>query len=377
MVELRGDRMPKVKVAIAGVGNVASALVQGVFKYRDVPDDADVPGIMHVRFGPYHISDIEFVAAFDVDERKIGKDLSEALFSKPNNLEKFADVPRLGVEVLKGPVLDGVAPHMRDFRYGEGFLLDDSRPSVNVTDVLKEVDADVLVNLIPVGSYEASRAYATAALEAGVAFVNGIPEFIVSDPEWGGKFRERGIPAAGDDFKSQLGATIVHRTLARLAVERGLRVLNTYQLNIGGNMDFLNMIEEFRLKTKRISKTEAVTSMIPYEVGARVGPSDYVPFLGDRKIMYMYMEAEQFGGFKVYLDVKLSVMDSPNAAGVAIDAIRAVKLAMDRGIAGPLEGVSAYFFKHPPKQLPDYIARELVEAFIRGEEVKVEEVLRG
>lgn len=377
MVELRGDRMPKVKVAIAGVGNVASALVQGVFKYRDVPDDADVPGIMHVRFGPYHISDIEFVAAFDVDERKIGKDLSEALFSKPNNLEKFADVPKLGVEVLKGPVLDGVAPHMRDFRYGEGFLLDDSRPSVNVTDVLKEVDADVLVNLIPVGSYEASRAYATAALEAGVAFVNGIPEFIVSDPEWGEKFRERGIPAAGDDFKSQLGATIVHRTLARLAVERGLRVLNTYQLNIGGNMDFLNMIEEFRLKTKRISKTEAVTSMIPYEVGARVGPSDYVPFLGDRKIMYMYMEAEQFGGFKVYLDVKLSVMDSPNAAGVAIDAIRAVKLAMDRGIAGPLEGVSAYFFKHPPRQLPDYIARELVEAFIRGEEVKVEEVLRG
>ncbi len=371
-----GDRMPKVKVALAGIGNVASALVQGVFKYRDVSDDDNVPGIMHVRFGPYHISDIEFVAAFDIDERKIGKDLSEAIFSKPNVLEKFADVPKLGVEVMKGPVLDGAAPHMVNFSYGEGFLVDDSRPSVNVADVLKEAGADVLVNMIPVGSYEASRAYANAALGAGVGFVNGIPEFIVSDPEWGARFREKGIPAAGDDFKSQLGATIVHRTLARLAVERGLRVLNTYQLNIGGNTDFLNMIEESRLKTKRISKTEAVTSMIPYEVGARVGPSDYVPFLGDRKVMYMFMEAEQFGGFKVYMDVKLSVMDSPNAAGVAIDVIRAVKLAMDRGIAGPLEGVSSYFFKHPPKQVPDYIARELVEAFIRGEEVKVGEALK-
>jgi len=366
--------LPKVRVAIAGVGNVASALVQGVFKYRDAPDDEFVPGIMHVRFGPYHISDIEFVAAFDVDERKIGLDLSEAIFSKPNNLPKFADVPKLGVEVMKGPVLDGVAPHMKDFRYGEGFLVDDNRPSVNVADVLKESGADVLVNLVPVGSYEASRAYATAALEAGVGFVNGIPEFIVSDPEWGKRFEERGIPAAGDDFKSQLGATILHRAIVRLAVERGLKVLNTYQLNIGGNMDFLNMIEESRLKTKRISKTEAVTSMVPYEVGARVGPSDYVPFLGDRKVMYLWLEAEQFGGFKIYIDAKLSVMDSPNAAGVAIDAIRAVKLAMDRGIAGPLEGVSAYFFKHPPKQYPDYIARQMVEAFIKGEEVKVESV---
>lgn len=363
--------MAKVKVALAGIGNVASAIVQGVFKYRDVPDDADIPGLMHVKFGPYHVSDIEFVAAFDIDERKIGKDLSEAIFSKPNNLEKFAEVPKLGVEVVKGPVLDGVAPHMKDFRYGEGFLVDDSRPSVDVADILKESGADVLVNLIPVGSYEASRAYAEAALKAGVGFVNGIPEFIVSDPGWGARFKEKGIPAAGDDFKSQLGATIVHRTLARLAVERGLRVENTYQLNIGGNMDFLNMIEESRLKTKRISKTEAVTSLIPYKVGARVGPSDYVPFLGDRKVMYMWMEAEQFGGFKVYIDVKLSVMDSPNAAGVAIDAIRAVKLARDRGIAGPLEGVSAYFFKHPPKQYPDYVAREMVEAFIRGEEIKI------
>lgn len=358
-----------VKVALAGIGNVASAIVQGVFKYRDLPDDGWAPGIMHVRFGPYHISDIEFVAAFDVDARKVGKDLSEAIFAKPNILEKFAEVPKLGVEVMKGPVLDGVAPHMRDFKYGEGFKLDDSQPSVNVADVLKESEADVLVNLIPVGSYEASRAYARASLEAGVGFINGIPEFIVSDPDWGRKFEERGIPAAGDDFKSQVGATIVHRTLARLFVDRGLKITNTYQLNIGGNMDFLNMIEESRLSSKRISKTEAVTSMIPYQVSARVGPSDYVPFLGDRKVMYLHMEAEQFGGFKIYLDVKLSVMDSPNAAGVALDVIRAVKLAKDRGIAGPLIGVSAYFFKHPPKQFPDYIAKEMVEAFIRGEEV--------
>lgn len=363
--------MARVKVAIAGVGNVASALVQGVYKYRDVDDDSHIAGIMHARFGPYHISDIEFVAAFDVDERKIGKDISEAIFSKPNNLEKFAEVPKLGVEVLKGPVLDGVAPHMRDFRYGEGFLVDDSRPSVDVAGVLKETGADVLINVIPVGSYQASRAYASAALEAGTGFVNGIPEFIVSDPKWAAKFREKGIPAAGDDFKSQLGATILHRAIAGLAVERGLKVLNTYQLNIGGNMDFLNMIEESRLETKRVSKTEAVTSMLPYEVGARVGPSDFVSFMGDRKVMYLFMEAEQFGGFKVYIDVKLSVMDSPNAAGVAIDVIRAVKLAMDRGIAGPLEGVSAYFFKHPPKQLPDHLARELVEAFIKGEEVRL------
>ncbi|RSN69722.1 inositol-3-phosphate synthase [Candidatus Korarchaeum cryptofilum] len=358
----------KVKVALAGIGNVASAIVQGVFKYKDLSDDEWAPGIMHVRFGPYHISDIEFVAAFDVDSRKVGKDLSEAIFSEPNVLEKFAEVPKLGVEVMKGPVLDGVAPHMREFRYGEGFKVDDS-PSVNVTDVLKESGADVLVNLIPVGSYEASRAYARASLESGVGFVNGIPEFIVSDPNWGELFRSRGIPAAGDDFKSQVGATILHRTLARLFVDRGLKITNTYQLNIGGNMDFLNMIEESRLISKRISKTEAVTSLVPYQIGARVGPSDYVPFLGDRKVMYLYMEAEQFGGFKIYLDVKLSVMDSPNAAGVALDVIRAVKLAKDRGIGGPLVGVSSYFFKHPPKQFPDYVAKDLVEAFIRGENV--------
>ncbi|WP_373695737.1 inositol-3-phosphate synthase [Candidatus Methanodesulfokora washburnensis] len=362
-----GGGMSKVKVALAGVGNVASAIVQGVFKYKDSPDDIPIPGLMHTRFGPYHIGDIEFVAAFDVDKRKVGKDLSEAIFSPPNVLPKFSDVPKLGVEVLKGPVLDGVAEHMRDFRYGEGFIVDESQKSVDVAEVLREVKADVLVNIIPVGSREATRAYAEACINAGTGLVNGIPEFIVSDKEWGEKFRRAGLPAAGDDFKSQLGATILHRTIANLVVERGLKIYDTYQLNIGGDMDFLNMIEESRLHSKRISKTEAVTSLIPYETRTRIGPSDYVPFLGNRKIMYMWMEFEQFGGFRASIDVKLSVMDAPNAAGVAVDAIRAVKLAMDRGISGPLVEISAYLFKHPPVQMPDYKARELIEKFIKGQ----------
>ena len=358
--------MPKVKVALAGVGNVASAIVQGVFYYADAPDDETVPGLMHARIGPYHISDIEFVAAFDVDARKIGKDLSEAIFSPPNVLAKFSEVPKLGVEVKKGPVLDGVAPHMKNFQYGEGFKVDDSQKEVDVVQELKDSGADMLVNLIPVGSYEASRAYARACLEANVAFINGIPEFIVSDPAWGKKFEEKGLPAAGDDFKSQLGATILHRTLAQLFIDRGIKVKSTYQLNIGGNMDFLNMIEEARLKTKRKSKTEAVTTMFPYKVEARIGPSDYVPHLGDVKIAYIHMEGEQFGGFPLTIDVKLSVMDSPNAAGVAIDVIRLVKLAMDRGLAGPLLPICAYFFKHPPKQYPDTVAKEMIENFISG-----------
>ncbi len=359
--------MPKVKVALAGIGNVASAIVQGVFYYADAPDDEVIPGRMHARIGPYHISDIEFVSAFDIDSRKIGKDLSEAIFSKPNVLAKFSEVPRLGVEVKKGLVLDGVALHMRNFQYGEGFKVDENQQEVDVVQELRDSGADLLVNLIPVGSYEASRAYAKACLEAGVAFINGIPEVIVSDPAWGKKFEEKGIPAAGDDFKSQLGATILHRMLAQLFIDRGVGVKSTYQLNIGGNMDFLNMIEEARLKTKRRSKTEAVTTMFPYKVEARIGPSDYVPHLGDVKIAYIHIEGEQFGGFPLTIDLKLSVMDSPNAAGVAIDVIRLVKLAMDRGLAGPLLPISAYFFKHPPKQYPDTVAKELIESFIKGE----------
>ena len=358
-------RMPKVKVALAGVGNVASAIVQGAFYYSDAPDDVDIPGIMHPRIGPYSISDIEFVAAFDVDSRKTGRDLSEAIFSKPNVLSKFVDVPQLGIEVKKGPVLDGVADHMREFRYGEGFRLDDD-PSIDLVDELEGSGADVLVNIIPVGSYEASREYARACLETGVSFLNGIPEFIVSDAEWAARFEEKGIPVAGDDFKSQLGATILHRTLAQLFLDRGIKVTSTYQLNIGGNTDFLNMVQEERLMTKRKSKTEAVTSLFPYPVETRIGPSDFVPQLEDTKVAFISLRGEQFGGFPLELDLKLSVMDSPNAAGVAIDAIRALKLARDRGLSGPVLSVCAYLFKHPPRYYPVSTAKKSLEDFISG-----------
>ena len=356
--------MSEIRVAIAGVGNCASSLIQGVYYYRDAREKP--PGLMHLDFGGYKIGDIKFVAAFDVDERKIGLDLSEAIFSKPNLVKKFADVPKLGVEVLKGPVLDGVAPHMRDKIYGEGFEINDSRKPVDVVEVLKESKADMLINFTPVGSAKASRFYAEACLKAGVAFINGIPEFIVSDPEWGKRFKDTGIPAAGDDIKSQIGATILHRTLAKLLMDRGIAVDETYQLNIGGNMDFLNMIEESRLKTKRISKTEAVTSILGSDIPTRIGPSDYVGFLGDRKICYIWIKGRNFGNFPVYIDVKLSVADSPNSAGTMVDVIRAVKLALDRNIAGPLISISAYAFKHPPVQYPDFEARQMVEEFIKG-----------
>ena len=355
--------MGKVRVAIAGIGNCASSLIQGVFYYKDVADDVEVPGLMHVRFGPYHIGDIEFVAAFDVDRRKIGKDLSEAIFAGNNCVPKFAEVPKLGVEVLPGPILDGVAPHMR-----EAFApYDESQMKpVNVADVLKETGADMLINFLPVGSYHATRHYANACLEARCAFVNCIPEFIASDSEWAKKFEEKGIPVAGDDIKSQLGATILHRTLVQLMRDRGIKIKKTYQLNIGGNTDFLNMTVEERLRFKRISKTEAVTSLIGKNIPTRIGPSDYVPFLGDTKIAYIYIEGEKFGGFPVTIEAKLTVADSPNSAGVVIDVIRAVKIALDRGIAGPLISISAYAFKHPPQQVPDYIAKQWVEEFIAG-----------
>lgn len=354
--------MSKIRVAVAGLGNCASSLIQGVYYYRNAKDDEEVPGLMHVRFGPYHISDIEFVAAFDVDTRKIGKDISEAIFSGPNAVPKFADVPKLGVKVLPGPILDGVAPHMR-----EAFSPYDEKEvePVNVADVLKEVNADVLINFLPVGSYHAARYYAKACLEAKCAFLNAIPEFIASDPEWGKKFEDHGVPIAGDDIKSQLGATILHRTLVQLMKDRGVRVKRTYQLNIGGNTDFLNMTVEDRLKYKRISKTEAVTSLAG-RIPTRIGPSDYVPFLGDTKICYIYLEGEKFGGFPVIIEAKLQVMDSPNSAGVVIDVLRALKIALDRGIAGPLISISAYAFKHPPVQVPDYVAKQWVEEFIAG-----------
>lgn len=355
--------MSEIRVAIAGVGNCASALIQGVEYYKDVTEAAKVPGLMHVSFGGYHIQDIKFVAAFEVNKLKIGRDLGEAIFTEPSSCAKFAGVPKLGVEVSRGPILDGVAPHTRKpFRaYDEK-----KHKPVCVADILREARADVLVNFLPVGSQDATRHYAQAALDAGCALANCIPEFIVSNQTWGERFKAKGLPVAGDDVKSQLGATILHRNLVRLYVDRGVEIEETYQLNLGGNTDFQNMTVEKRLKTKRISKTEAVTSIIPYEVPTRIGPSDYVPFLGDKKICYVLIKGRKFGNLPVTISGKLSVEDSPNSAGVVIDVIRAIKLALDRGVGGPLISISSYAFKHPPVQVPDDVARQWVEDFIAG-----------
>ncbi|MCS7124489.1 MAG: inositol-3-phosphate synthase [Candidatus Bathyarchaeota archaeon] len=355
--------MAEIRVAIVGVGNSASALIQGVEYYKNAEEGENVPGLMHVNFGGYHVRDIKFVAAFDVDKNKIGKDLSEAIFVKPNCCVKFAEVPKLGVKVQPGPVLDGVAEHMRGtFNvYNE----EEIKPA-DVASVLREAGAEILVNYLPVGSYNATRVYAQAALDAGCAFVNCIPEFIASDPLWRRKFEEKGLPVAGDDVKSQLGATILHRNLVRLCVDRGVIVDETYQLNLGGDTDFLNMTVEERLKTKRVSKTEAVKSLVPYDLPTRIGPSDYVPFLGNKKICYIWLKGRKFGDRPLTITVKLEVEDSPNSAGVVIDVIRAVKLALDRKIAGPLISISAYAFKHPPVQVPDPLAKEWVEEYIRG-----------
>jgi len=353
--------LPEIRVAIAGVGNCASALIQGVEYYRDVREDVTVPGLMHVNFGGYQIRDIKFVAGFDVNRNKIGKDLAEAIFTKPNCCVKFAEVPPLDVKVLPAPILDGVAEHMKEpFNvYNEGEI-----KLVDVVETLKATRADMLVNYLPVGSRNATRFYAQAALDAGCAFVNCIPEFIASDPEWSKKFEDRKLPVAGDDIKSQLGATILHRNLVRLCVDRGVTVEETYQLNLGGNTDFLNMTVEERLKTKRISKTEAVTSIVPYDLPTRIGPSDYVSFLGDKKICYIMLKGRKFGNQPVTIKAKLEVEDSPNSAGVVIDVIRAMKLALDRKIAGPLISISSYAFKHPPIQVPDPTAKQWVEDYI-------------
>jgi len=355
--------LPEIRVAMAGVGNSAAALIQGTEYYKDVKEEAQVPGLMHVNFGGYHVRDIKFVAAFEVNKQKIGRDLGEAIFMKPNCCAKFADVPKLGVTVLPGPILDGVAPHMK-----EPFQSYDEKEikPVNVAEALREAEAEVLINYLPVGSYGASRHYAQAALDAGCALVNCIPEFIVSDPEWGRRFEEKGLPAAGDDIKSQLGATILHRNLIKLCVDRGVTVEETYQLNLGGDTDFLNMTVEERLKSKRISKTEAVTSMVPYRVPTRIGPSDYVPFLENKKICYIFIRGHKFGNRPVTLTAKLEVEDSPNSAGVVIDVIRAIKIALDRRISGPLTSISSYAFKHPPIQVPDDTARQWVEDYIAG-----------
>jgi len=355
--------LPEIRVALVGVGNSASALIQGTQYYKNAKEDEAVPGLMHVNFGGYHVRDVKFVAAFEVNKNKIGKDLAEAIFTEPNCVAKFANVPHLGVKVSPAPILDGVAEHMK-----EPFNIYNEKETktADIVEVLRDSKAEVLVNYLPVGSRNATRFYAQAALEAGCAFVNCIPEFITSDPVWSKKFEEKGLPVAGDDVKSQLGATILHRNLVRLCVDRGVIVDETYQLNLGGDTDFQNMTVEERLHTKRISKTEAVTSLVPYELPTRIGPSDYVPFLGNKKICYIWLKGRKFGDRPLTITVKLEVEDSPNSAGVVIDVIRAAKLALDRKIAGPLISISSYAFKHPPIQVPDPVAKEWVEEYIQG-----------
>jgi len=359
----------KVKLAIVGVGNCASSLVQGIYYYQGKKEE-EIAGLMHFDVGGYKPWDIEIVAAFDIDARKVGKDVSEAIFEKPNCTTVFCkDIPKMGVEVQMGPIMDGFADHMLDYPEDQRFVPADKDP-VDVVKVLKESGAEVVVNYLPVGSEEATRFYAQCALEAGCAFVNCIPVFIASSEEWAKKFKEKGIPIVGDDIKSQVGATITHRVLATLMSDRGVPIDRTYQLNFGGNTDFLNMLERKRLKTKKVSKTEAVRSLIPHEMednNIHIGPSDYVPWLKDNKIAYIRLEGRLFGDVPMYIELKLSVEDSPNSAGSAIDAIRCAKLALDRGIGGPLYSISAYTMKHPPIQYPDWKAKELVDKFIRGE----------
>jgi myo-inositol-1-phosphate synthase len=356
----------KIRVAIAGLGNCAKSLIEGVHYYRNAPDDEFVPGLMHVNFGGYRPKDIEFVAAFEINREKIGMDINEAIYSDPNCAAPIIGNEKLskcGFEVMPGPISDGCAPHMI-----EPFHCYDPEKTkpVEVAEVLRSVKADMLVNYLPVGSHESSRIYAQAALDAGVGFINCIPEFIVSNDEWTKKFEDAGIPIAGDDIKSQVGATIVHRVLADLLIRRGVKVEETYQLNLGGNTDFLNMTEEERLITKRISKTQAVTSQVPYDIPVRIGPSDYVEFLGDKKICYIHIKGKKFGDQPIYLNVKLGVEDSPNSGGVVIDVIRALKIALDRKVSGRLISMSAYAFKHPPEQYPDSLAYQMVEDYIQG-----------
>ncbi|HEY3703008.1 MAG TPA: inositol-3-phosphate synthase [Acidimicrobiales bacterium] len=356
--------MSKIRVAIAGVGNCASSLVQGIEYYRSAEPGETVPGLMHVVLGGYHVGDVEVVAAFDVDASKVGLDLSKAIFAGHNNTIRFAEVGELGVTVSRGPTLDGLGKYYR--------LEVDESPAepVDVSEVLQRTKADVLVGYLPVGSEEAQRHYAAACLEAGVAFVNAIPVFIASDPEWARRFTEAGVPIIGDDIKSQVGATIVHRILARLFEDRGMALDRTYQLNIGGNMDFKNMLERERLESKRISKTQSVTSQLQHGIrddDVHIGPSDHVSWLADRKWAYLRLEGRNFGDVPLNMELKLEVWDSPNSAGVIIDAVRCAKIALDRQVGGPLLGPSAYFMKSPPEQYRDEDAREMVERFADGQ----------
>jgi myo-inositol-1-phosphate synthase len=356
--------MGSIRVAIVGVGNCATSLIQGVEYYKDADPSQAVPGLMHVKFGDYHVSDVEFVAAFDVDAKKVGFDLSEATRASENNTIKIADVPPLGITVQRGPTLDGLGRY-----YRETIEEADGEP-VDVVQVLRDSAADVLVSYLPVGSEEADKHYAQCAIDAGVAFVNALPVFIASDQEWAQKFSDAGVPIIGDDIKSQVGATITHRVLARLFEERGVVLDRTYQLNVGGNMDFKNMLERDRLESKKVSKTRAVTSNITHDLGAKnvhIGPSDYVQWLDDRKWAYVRLEGRAFGDVPLSLEYKLEVWDSPNSAGIIIDAIRAAKIALDRGIGGPILSASSYLMKSPPVQRPDDEGRASVEAFIRGD----------
>jgi len=356
--------MTSIRVAIVGVGNCASSLVQGIEYYRDADPDSTVPGLMHVQFGPYHVRDIEFVAAFDVDAKKVGFDLSEAINASENNTIKIADVPPLGITVQRGPTNDGLGKY-----YMQTIEESDAEP-VDIVQVLKDRKVDVLVSYLPVGSEVADKFYAQCCIDAGVAMVNALPVFIASDPVWAKKFEDAGVPIVGDDIKSQVGATITHRVLARLFEDRGVVLDRTYQLNVGGNMDFKNMLERERLESKKISKTQSVTSNMDHEIAPRnvhIGPSDYIAWLDDRKWAYVRLEGRAFGEVPLNLEYKLEVWDSPNSAGIIIDAIRAVKIAKDRGIGGAILSPSTYLFKSPPVQMEDQKGRAQLEAFIRGE----------
>jgi len=361
----------EIRIAIAGIGNCASALIQGLFYYKDVKDERNlVPGLMHNLLGGYKISDIKVVAAFDVDKRKVGKDLSEAIFALPNCTKIFCKkIPKMGVKVKMGPVLDGIAPHMRKYPEEKTFVVAKEKP-VDIVKELRKSGAEILINYLPVGSQKATEYYANCALKAEIAFINCIPVFIVSNKNWAKKFEKKKLPCIGDDIKSQVGATILHRVLCHLFTQRGVIIDRSYQLNFGGNTDFLNMLSRERLKTKKISKTEAVESQLAKRLSyenLHIGPSDWIPWLKDNKICYIRIEGRKFGNVPIELELKLSVEDSPNSAGCVIDAIRLAKIALDRKIGGPLISASAYLMKHPPQQFTDEKAREMVEEFIKGE----------
>jgi len=354
--------MGEIRVAIVGVGNCASSLVQGVYYYRNAKPGDFIPGLMHVELGGYHVSDIKFVAGVDINITKVGKDLSQAIFAEPNCTYKFTDVPKLNAKVYRGMTHDGIG------KYLENIIIKAPGPTDYLVKIFKDLGVDVVVNFLPVGSEEATKWYVEQTIQAGAAFVNGIPVFIASSPYWQKRFEEAGLPVLGDDIKSQVGATIVHRVLTQLFVDRGVKVERTSQLNVGGNTDFLNMLERERLASKRISKTNAVTSLLPYDVGDEnvyIGPSDYVAWLKDRKWAYMRLEGKTFGDVPLNLELKLEVWDSPNSAGVMVDAIRCAKIAKDNGLKGAIVEPSSYFFKTPPKQFPDWKCKELAEEWIR------------